>query len=431
MSYFFLNYSRSDVQNPYVKLFFESLIEELRSKLGLGGNVGADEIGFRDLSDLKVGENWSAELANELQSSRALVSLYSPGFFNSEYCGREFEVFRSRLLAYNKDNPPPLIFPVLWEMDSSVLKSIKKKVPGIQYTAGIFDEEYENAKYEKEGLRYLILRNDHKRFLHFFAKMMKEELEKHMDANQQHKVPPLATLPDLEKVESAWSSKAVPLPQSPPASESEGPSVAKFFFVAGPATDYNGIRKQVVCYNNHGGRFWSPFLPDVKKQVQLISGSAAEQAKATYFDFPVDDTLLKKIQDAEEKNTIVVLVVDPWSVEVQTYRDLLKACDNTALTNCGVIIAWNIRDHETSERQSALRERIRETFKKTFKLKHIYFRDSASSPEELEKELCTAIIEIRGKLMQDTQLVHEAESATPGTATQALPVVHGPRGAAV
>jgi len=425
--FFFLNYSRTDAQNPYLKKFFKDLIPEVRSKLGLSSSVPDSEIGFMDAEGIKVGQAWPAELEEALQSCCALVSIYSPGYFQSDYCGREFQIFRSRLLAYDTANPPPLIFPVLWEMSPAVEKSIGMKVPYVQYTSGKLSSI---PGYEKEGLCYLVRRNspEYQDFLHYFAKMMAEEIEKHMDGPLMHKIPPLAGPLDIEKVKSAWADDTIPLPQAAAATAGEGPGEAQFFFFAGQAEQYKNIRKGLDCYNQQGGRFWFPYLPprDKARQAQHISMLAAEGAKANYKDVAVDGELVSKIRAAEEKNTIVLLVVDPWSLKVKSYRQLLEECDERQFLNYGVVIAWNLNDKETEANVEKLREEMRKTFKRTLKVKNVYFRESVTSPEALESELCHAIIEIRSKLMQSAAGVNEAVGGEGGEPQRAVPIISGP-----
>jgi FxsC-like protein len=161
--------------------------------------------------------------------------------------------------------------------------------------------------------------------------------------------------------------------------------------------------------------------------VQYISYKAADSAKANYVDVPVDNKLIEKIRAAERDNTVVVLVVDPWSVKVQTYRQLLETCDSNAFLNCGIVIPWNTKDDEPDEARAKLTAEMKAAFKRTLRLKHIYFRDSVQTAEDLEQELCKAILEIRTRLMQETPEVRPAESAASSVdALTAVPVIHGP-----
>src|SRR5829696_5877328 len=116
--WFFMSYARTD-DDPYLRLFYRDLGNEIRMVTGLPSDASVKDIGFFDQGSVEVGDTWDTELADALQNSRVMVCMNSRGYFNSEWGGIEFQVFRSRVEEYIKDSPgeigpPPLIIPVLW-----------------------------------------------------------------------------------------------------------------------------------------------------------------------------------------------------------------------------------------------------------------------------------------------------------------------------
>lgn len=88
--WFFLSYARNDANGyAYLKQFFEDLAREIRRMVPLDANTKYTEIGFIDQSDIETGDQWPQTLTEALQTSKTLVCLYSRGYFNSEFCGRE------------------------------------------------------------------------------------------------------------------------------------------------------------------------------------------------------------------------------------------------------------------------------------------------------------------------------------------------------
>src|SRR5277367_4418859 len=97
--HFFLSYSRGSrrkKEDPYLKRF----VKDLRDQVSELVNGDVNEVGFRDVDNLKEGDDWKAGISLNARRSHALVCLYSTRFFDQnrdhEYCGKEFAVFLRR-----------------------------------------------------------------------------------------------------------------------------------------------------------------------------------------------------------------------------------------------------------------------------------------------------------------------------------------------
>lgn len=101
---FFFSYSRKDA-GPALDRFFRDL------------SARAGKTGFRDTASIEVGTRWSRSLDEALRTCQAFVAVYSPAYFESQNCGKEWTAFRSRYeeRMVTDDEPPPLIIPVLWK----------------------------------------------------------------------------------------------------------------------------------------------------------------------------------------------------------------------------------------------------------------------------------------------------------------------------
>jgi hypothetical protein len=89
--WFFLSYARCDA-DVYFKRFRQELAEAVRVKVG--GDL--ESVAFFDRDDIGAGEEWPDTLSAALQHSRIFVPIYTRSYFASDYCGREWEVFRQR-----------------------------------------------------------------------------------------------------------------------------------------------------------------------------------------------------------------------------------------------------------------------------------------------------------------------------------------------
>jgi hypothetical protein len=167
--WFFLSYARNDAQgDPWLREFYERLARDVSRAAGLSSGLKPEDIGFIDDKGIESGTQWTQELAEALQSSRVFVCLFSRSYFNSEWCGKEFQVFRDRVQAYVDAHPglkwPPLILPVLWDRPDKLPKPFPKIVEDLrlQYVEAAFGQMY-----AQEGLYYIIRMGEEKEYQRF------------------------------------------------------------------------------------------------------------------------------------------------------------------------------------------------------------------------------------------------------------------------
>lgn len=70
---------------------------------------------FLDKSEVEQGDAWPARLRRALAASRCLVAVWSPNYFQSQWCMKEYSVMRNRenRLGYRTtENPAGLILPL-------------------------------------------------------------------------------------------------------------------------------------------------------------------------------------------------------------------------------------------------------------------------------------------------------------------------------
>jgi TIR domain-containing protein len=136
--WYFLSYARLDLVNdPFkcIKKFYEDLDKEVRRVKVIDEGVA----GFFDGLSLQQGSDWPVALVEALSSCRVLICMYSPAFFDSEYCGREWQIFNSRFPA---EGPrPPLILPVLLSPPEE-LATIPPALKNIQYVDDRYPSDY-------------------------------------------------------------------------------------------------------------------------------------------------------------------------------------------------------------------------------------------------------------------------------------------------
>jgi FxsC-like protein len=415
---FFLSYARNDSQgNPWLKRLYGDLARDVRSGANLDSTLKATDIGFIDEKGIEGGTQWTFELAEALQSSKTLICLYSRSYFHSQWCGKEFQVFLDRLKALPDRLPggglPPLIQPVLWDRPDKLPKPLPKIIDDLKL-------QYANADYGEayieNGLEYILRTEDEKAYQQFLLAFR----ECVVKAVKNYSLPQMERLEPWEKIESAFRAEIPPITTSPtvlpdttslPAAS--GPEAAWFVYVAGRDQDYAGIRSQRDCYGKRGGALWRPYSPPSDKTAGVIIQRVASSLGSGIFceTLPLSKQLIEHLRKAEDTNTLVIIIVDPWSMHLDNFRAPLAALDHANLVNCGVIIVWNTQDSETKNNQNALREKIEATFASTIVSEQIYFRDAAKSEEEFEQDLCDAIKSVSNKIIKRGKLLRRVDTA--------------------
>ncbi|MEU6366413.1 TIR-like protein FxsC [Streptomyces sp. NPDC046931] len=129
--YFYLSYAhtpRGDASaldpNAPISRLFRDLNDHIRNLTGppsdrarFGRGAGAGlRAGFMDRSTIGVGQPWSEEMSDALATCRVFVPLYSPRYFTSNWCGREWAAFTHRRshLRFDNSRSPSAIVPILW-----------------------------------------------------------------------------------------------------------------------------------------------------------------------------------------------------------------------------------------------------------------------------------------------------------------------------
>jgi hypothetical protein len=106
----FLSYNRKYPHGEWVnEIFyplFKSYVDEALNK---------DVRIFKDAQEIQTGNDWRLKIRNALIKSKVMVSIFSPSYFRSEWCMREFSAiyYRQKSLGFlTLQNPTGLIVPI-------------------------------------------------------------------------------------------------------------------------------------------------------------------------------------------------------------------------------------------------------------------------------------------------------------------------------
>ena len=319
---FFLSYARANY-NGYLKKFFNELSSAVRDLLPA---PEAREVGFFD-QQLELGEEWSPAIATALQTSKVMVCLYSPAYFSSEYCGREWGVFQQRrqLCATSsasgtKTNLPPVIKPVIWIPFRADLPEV---VTNTQYMRG--DEA---EAHNQMGLKHM--RSMHNKYSSRYKEYIQELAKDIVETGKTYPLPPLPNLPSVEDVTSIFDLS--PRIESFSSSRTSGSNLnhVNFVFVAAAPNDFSSSkRKHLDGYKQNGGRDWKPFFPLHQKPIRAFAQYIAASEDLDFYsdELPFTEELPDRMRNAETERRLVILLVDSWTAQLSPYKEILQKLD--------------------------------------------------------------------------------------------------------
>ena len=399
--HFFLSYARAiTTDRDLLEKFVSDLVDEIRGRLR---GVPSDKICFRDQRSIGVGEDWPAELDNAVRSCKAFVPLYSGPYFDSEYCGKEWQVFRSRLeaVADGKSNPP-LILPIIWQP----ARSLPDVAERLQYSHEDFGDEY-----AKRGLKRLMLRSlkdEYHEFVDLFAERLIQVVEDHALPEAPVSIPALEEAPNVFATRHQ-STKG-------PFGDPRGCNSVQFVLVAGTRQE---IEK--ICEDEHRQCYgdcctaWRPFFPECGRSVgPLVQEIACQEDLTSASVCAVGDStgmlvapgaeapnLLQSLKRWRDGNVLVLIVVDPWTIQRPDYRQLMREIDDCNLINCDLIVAWN----DKHARASGCSEELKQALDFTFQNRAVSFGEGArweelKSVDHFQEDLRRRLMHLRGNVIK-------------------------------
>jgi FxsC-like protein len=233
-------------------------------------------------------------------------------------------------------------------------------------------------------------------------------------------------VPPIKEVQSAFHVAGTQLAATAPAPPSIG-KFAQFAFIAGRRTELEALRKDVSAYGDEGGLDWQPFRPGVEDEVSILAQEVTSQEKLRYEAVPVDEHFAARLDQAKDERKIVVVIVDPWTLGLDAYRQLMKELDQRVLPNCVVVVPWNVSDSETVASRPHLQNVIRLSFENKAALEDPnLLLEGISSCKELKDEISKFFAQARLRLIS-IENVRQSASEGEGRLIP-KPVVTGPGG---
>ncbi|MEV7416310.1 TIR-like protein FxsC [Streptomyces sp. NPDC089919] len=324
--YFFLSYAHTPRFGPtgadpdmWVERLFRDLCEHVMALTDLPEGEPA---GFMD-REIRSGEGWSERLSSVLANCRVFVPLYSPRYFASETCGREWFAFAQRSIRHEArtGRAAQAMVPALWvPVPDRNLPLVARR---LQHDPARF-----GARYASEGLHGLmklrVFAQDYERAVYELAKSIVSTAQR-VDLSADSAV-------DYRSAPSAFG-------QQPAAGA--GLRIA----VAAP-TRRTLPEGRDPAYYGETPDDWNPYHPQSTRPLAHLATELAYQLNSQ-----VNVSTLEAELDLTQRGEAVpgplLLLVDRWASRVPALRARLAALDATHRPSVSVIIAANPRDAQS------------------------------------------------------------------------------------
>ncbi|MEU6534391.1 TIR-like protein FxsC [Streptomyces sp. NPDC047000] len=349
--YFFLSYSHTprratDGPDPdmWVRRFYRDLCTHI---LMLTDLPEGESAGFMDRA-VRLGEGVNLSPAAALSACRVFVPMYSPRYFASGHCGREWHAFTARQTQGRaspdpapRDQAPPAIVPALW-----VPTHTERLPPAVKSL--YHDHQRFGVRYASEGLYALMklrrYRADYERAVLLLAQSI-------VSTGQGDPVPRGEPL-DFTDLPNAFGSPPVlrrlRIVVAAPSTRALPPGRSERWYGASP-TD------------------WNPYRESEAEAARPLAEFAAEQVRELDYLTTVEPlaeaagTLLAE----ERPSAPTVMLLDRWALTDPEQRDLLARLDAAAQPWVVVIVPWNRSDPDNSSAEPRLRTMLETTLPRT------------------------------------------------------------------
>lgn len=329
--YFFLSYAHTPKNHPkdknpnvWVERFYQDLCAHVLQLTSLPDGVPA---GFMD-QQMQPGEGWQESLSEALAYCRVFVPLYSPRYFLSEQCGREWYAFSSRAVhhqaAHLNSTPMTGIVPALWVPVAPRL--LPQPAERLQFNHATFGDDYaDEGFYGLIKLRYL--RDQYERAVYLLAKRIVRVAEKTRIAEGN---------PHQEYL-------AVPSAFGPP-----GPAREMDVTVLACSQSDRPQSRGAECYGP-AARDWNPYHP---KSSRPLADHAVDLVRNLDYLVRVGDfeAEAERLLASGEPSAPGLLLLDEWALEAPHRRALLHRLCADDRPWISIMVPWNREDPESGHR---------------------------------------------------------------------------------
>jgi FxsC-like protein len=283
--------------------------------------------------DLWVGDDWLTRLPEALATCRVLVPLYSPRYFQSLHCGKEWSAFTDWPVSLGIGvRQAPAIVPVNWipvdlnSVDSATVRSIPVEYAGIDsYATRGVDGIIKLARYQA----------DYHEVVRQLARLI-------VTAARRSPAYPRRVV-DYARLPSAFDPGVDPMPADPRLRVT----------VVVPPRNHLPVGRSGLHYGT-AALDWTPYRP---ASAEPIAQYTADFARSLGYRPHLGDLQARQagLLDSGPPTDPEVLIIDPWALTSLECRHLLAQFNLQEKPWVQVVVPWNPADIESVAAEDRLR----------------------------------------------------------------------------
>ncbi|MEV7676966.1 FxsC protein [Streptomyces sp. NPDC088341] len=337
--YFFLSYAhtpRDGAGGPDPDMWVERLFRDLSAHVMAMTDLPAGaQAGFID-REMRSGEGWSERLAEVLATCRVFVPLFSPRYFASEMCGKEWFAFAQRVIyeQAKSNRVAEAIVPALW------VPVPPRQLPGpaerLQFNHRDFGDRYvTDGLYGLIKLR--IFAEEYERAVYELAKRI-------VSVADTAAVGPGRPV-DYRNAPSAFGTSGGPRPMQVTVA-----APTRHDLPAGRASHYYGGMAQD----------WNPYHPDSVRPLAYVTRDLVRSLNYQADILSFDEVSVPQ-EGKQSPTRPEILLVDRWALRDEEQRERLAAFDAEHRPWVSVVVPWNRDDRQSRAEEAELAERLEQT----------------------------------------------------------------------
>lgn len=347
--YFFLSYAHTprmpdddgDPDEWIAKLYTDLCRHIVHLTSGSSGAVG-----FMD-REIRTGATWPHSLAEALSSCRVFVPLYSPRYFESKDCGKEWFAFSRRMRRAGRHGEPQIeaIVPALWvPVDPDRLPPVARLIQFKHHSLG--------ELYSKDGfwgiMKVQRYKDDYEVAVHELAKHI-VQVAKQTKIEQE---PPV----DYQSLPSAFDIPASQGEQRLPQETARQGGRRINIMIAAPTTQDIPRDRLGQAYYGASEREWNPYHPESRAPLADYATDLASRLGYRPIVVPFGE-LPGHGATGLGADAPGLFLVDPW-VAATSQATRLRRFDEQAGSWISVLIPSNCADKETMDAEPTWRPQV-------------------------------------------------------------------------
>ncbi|MHB9850935.1 TIR-like protein FxsC [Streptomyces krungchingensis] len=327
--YFFLSYAHTPAwgssggdPDHWVHVLFTDLCDHIMALTDLPAGAPA---GFMD-REMRAGDGWPEKLSENLATCRVFVPLFSPRYFTSESCGREWFAFNERIVRARATGAGAMsaIVPALWtHIDYAQLPDSVRHIH--------VDQAQFGDRYAANGIYGLIKLN-----------RLHDEYEETVLGLAQRivRIAHESPLP---------SSRPRPYESTPSAFKPRGEGPRRIHLTVAAPTRHSIPEHRDNRPYGEDAQDWNPYHSESTRSLPALAEELIRSLdyRITVSSFDDEDTGENLVADDSDKAAPShpgILLVDRWALTDDERKRRLAAFDANARPWVSAIVPWNRAD---------------------------------------------------------------------------------------